>query len=103
MSASERRILITKWVANAWQKVCSDKDMVIHSFKKCGISVNLDGSENKSVNIEGLPDYEYRMVVDEGDDDDGLVDEGDDDDEVMAAGEPAGNAAAVETMDIGDD
>ena len=24
MSASEQRIFITKWVANAWQKVCSD-------------------------------------------------------------------------------
>ena len=91
--------------------------MVIRSFKKCDISVNPDGSEDKSVNIEGIPDYEYRMVVDEGDDDYGLVeagcndaaveselvDEGDDDDEVMAAGEPDGNSAAVETMDIGDD
>ena len=52
MLTSERSILIMKWVANAWQKVCSDKDMVIHSVKKCGISVNLDCSKDNSVNIE---------------------------------------------------
>ena len=113
MSTSERRILITTWVANAGQKVCSDKDMVIRSFKKCGISVNQDGSKDKSINIGGLTDYKYRMAVDEGDDNELVeagcnavaaaeiesVDEGDDD-EVMAAAEPACNAAAVETMDI---
>ena len=89
--------------------------MVIRSFKKCGISVNLDGSEDNSVNIEGLPDYKYRMAVDEGDDNELVeagcnavaaaeiesVDEGDDD-EVMAAVEPAGNAPAVGTVDISD-
>ena len=116
MSTSERHILITKWVVNAWQKVCSNKDMVIRPFKNCGISVNLDGSEDKNVNIEGLPDYKYQMMVDESDDNELVeagcnaaasaaeiesVDEGDDD-EVMATVEPAGNTPAVETMDFGD-
>ena len=89
--------------------------MVIRSFKKCGISVNLDGSKGKCVNIESLPDYKYRMAVDEGDDNK-LVEAGcnavaaaeiesvdeRDDDEVMAAVEPTGNAPAVETMNISD-
>ena len=115
MSTPERRILIMKWVVNAWQKVCSDKDMVIRPFKKCGISVNLDGSEDKNVNIKSLPHYKYWMMVDESDNNELVeagcnaaaaaeiesVDEGDDD-EVMVAVEPAGNAPAVETMDIGD-
>ena len=34
------------------------KDSIIHSFKKCGLSVALDGSENDEANIEGLPEYQ---------------------------------------------
>ena len=77
--------------------------------------MNLDVSEDKSVNIESLPDYKYRMSVDEGDDNE-LVEAGcnavaaaeiesvdeEDDDEIMAAVELDGNAPAVKTMDISD-
>ena len=31
--------------------------MIIHAFKKCGITTNVDGSENCQVNIRGLEDY----------------------------------------------
>ena len=31
---------------------------IIRSFKKSGLSVALDGSENDEVNIEGLPEYQ---------------------------------------------
>ena len=34
------------------------KDSIIHSFKKDGLSVALDGSENDEVNIEGLLQYQ---------------------------------------------
>ena len=34
------------------------KDSIIRSFKKCGLSVALDGSENDEANIEGLPEYQ---------------------------------------------
>ena len=49
----ERRILTTRWVANAWSYIC----IVKRGYKKCGINVALDGNENPLVNIEGLPDY----------------------------------------------
>ena len=45
ISASERRILLTKWCGEA----CANNinhDSVIRGFKKCGLSINLDGSEN---------------------------------------------------------
>ena len=51
---SERRVLTTKWVADAWQKVSKNKDMVICSFVKCG---KLDGSEDDQVNVRGLEGY----------------------------------------------
>ena len=38
------------------------KDSIIRSFKKCGLSVALDGSENDEVNIEGLPEYQMPPV-----------------------------------------
>ena len=59
----ERRILMTKWVANAWHDVCKGKEATVRSFKKCGLSVKLDGSEDDQVNVEGMPNYTYRMEV----------------------------------------
>ena len=57
INASQRRVLTTKWVGEAWSKVGKMKDPIIRSFKRCGLSVALDGSENDEVNIEGLPEY----------------------------------------------
>ena len=57
INANQRRVLMTKWVGEAWSKVGKMKDSIIRSFKKCGLSVVLDGSENDEVNIEGLPEY----------------------------------------------
>ena len=33
------------------------KDMVIRSFRKCGISVPIDGSSDDDINISSLPRY----------------------------------------------
>ena len=49
---------MTKWVGEAWSKVGKMKDSMILSFKKCGLSVALDGSENDEVNIEDLLEYQ---------------------------------------------
>ena len=55
--ASERRVLLTRWVGNAWDHICSNREMVKRSFKKCGIKVNIDGSENALVHLEGISEY----------------------------------------------
>ena len=34
ISASERRVLVTKWVGKAWTEVGSTRDIVVRSFKK---------------------------------------------------------------------
>ena len=54
MSASERRVLVTKWLGKAWKEVGSNRDMVVRSFKKCGISLSLDGSESREIRIENM-------------------------------------------------
>ena len=35
------------WVGEAWSKVGKMKDSIIRSFKKCGLSVALDGSDDE--------------------------------------------------------
>ncbi len=76
-TASQRRVLITKWVGQAWAEVSSKKDMIKRSFEKCGISVPIDGSGDNLINIEGLSDYKvqeqeeglYEMDTDSDDSD----------------------------------
>ena len=57
LPVSERRVLTTKWVAKGWEKVSRNKEIIKRSFVKCGISHNLDGTEDNDINIEGIPDY----------------------------------------------
>ena len=79
LSASQRRILMTKWVSQAWKKIGGVKESIIRSFLKCGLSVALDGSEIAQVNIDGIPNYEMpqRFVEEEFK----LLDDNEDDDE----------------------
>ena len=58
ITASERRILITKWVGSAWSLFWAEyKDAIKASFVKYGIAVPIDGSEDSLINISGLNDY----------------------------------------------
>ncbi len=56
-TASERCIMLTKWIGEAWETLSQNKEIAVRSFKKCGISVATDGSEDFEINIEGLEDY----------------------------------------------
>ena len=64
INASQRRVLITKWISEAWSKVEKMKDSIMRSFS-C-LSVALDGSENDEVNIEGFPEYQMPSVFAQG-------------------------------------
>ena len=82
LSASDRRILTTKWVAKAWARIKQNQDMIVRYFVKCGMSNNVDGSEDHLVNIRGLEDYqmpkpesEFHLLSDSDDDDDSDGDE----------------------------
>ena len=57
-TASECRILLTKWIGQAWEEVSANKDTVVSGLKKCGISVAIDGSEDNEINIKGFEDYQ---------------------------------------------
>ena len=70
ISAKERRVLFTKWVGEAWERVCQQKEAVIRSFRKCGISLPIDGSMDSEINIKGLESYTVGADVDIDIDDD---------------------------------
>ncbi len=57
LSASDRRILMTKWVASAWDMCTADNTVIIRAFEKCGISLPIDGSRDECINIKGLEGY----------------------------------------------
>ena len=54
LSASQRRILMTKWVGQAWKKISRMKEPIISGFEKCGLSTSFDGSENAQVSIDSI-------------------------------------------------
>ena len=60
LSASQRRVLITGWVGAAWADLCQQKDMIKRAFRKCGISVPIDGSRDEEISIKGLCNYIVR-------------------------------------------
>ena len=60
INAGECQVLITKLFTNAWEEVSSNVDLIFCSFRKCGISVAIDGSEDEDINVEGLEDYSVK-------------------------------------------
>ena len=50
-------MLTTKWVAEGWERVSRNKEIIKRSFVKCRISHNLNGTKDNDINIEGIPDY----------------------------------------------
>lgn len=69
ITAGERRILLTNWVGEAWEELARNKEMIAQSFKKCGISVAADGSEDSEIHLEGLEDYQISREVNRDDED----------------------------------
>ena len=58
VNTSERRILMTKWLGDAWDDYTkNNQDKITLAFKKCGMFNALDGSENHLVEVPGIKDY----------------------------------------------
>ena len=52
--ASDRRILLTHWVGDAVAKVYSDQLYRRRLFEKTGYAMTPDGTDDNSINLEGL-------------------------------------------------
>ena len=79
MSVSVRRVLLTKWIANAWEETAAKRETVIRSFRKVGILVAVDGTKDEQINIEGIEKYRVDSSVDEYRSDEDALASSDDD------------------------
>ena len=68
-------------------KISWNKGIIRRSFVKCGISHNLDGTEDSDINIEGIPNYKLPQPDREFEMDDSSDEE--DDHEVLTECEEA--------------
>ena len=57
VSASERRILLTKWVGEAWRMLCHKPDLIMGSFKRMGAYNDKYGRENHLVKVRKMMTY----------------------------------------------
>ena len=58
VSASERRILCTKWLGDVWEDYTTNhKEEITKAFQHCGMFNRMDGSENHRIRIRKCKDY----------------------------------------------
>jgi hypothetical protein len=58
-TVSDRRVLLTQWVAVAWKELHEKyKKSIIQTFRQVGLSLNPDGSEDHELKIKGLDDIQ---------------------------------------------
>ncbi|PUU75421.1 hypothetical protein B9Z19DRAFT_1067453 [Tuber borchii] len=58
-SVGQRRILTTNCIGDAWYKFCIEKKEIVEAvFRKVGLSLPADGSNDKELDIKGFGDIE---------------------------------------------
>jgi hypothetical protein len=56
-TTSNRRVLLTKWVSEAWERLhIEHKDTIVRTFQQVGPSLSPNGSEDHEIKIKGLDD-----------------------------------------------
>ncbi|RPA78178.1 hypothetical protein BJ508DRAFT_329449 [Ascobolus immersus RN42] len=61
VTAREQRILITKWVGTAWEKLHYYHSATIRkSFRMTGISISISDEKDDEIKIRGLEEYQVR-------------------------------------------
>ena len=62
MSVSERRILFTRWLGDAWESFTTSPEgqkQITDAFKSCGMYNDMDGKENHLVTLDQFKDYQH--------------------------------------------
>ena len=64
LSVRERRVLITRWVGNSYEKLMREncEKSRMRFFQKTGYLITADGSEASEIQPEGLPTYVVPLV-----------------------------------------
>ena len=62
ITESDKRILFTQWLGEAWAQMCLKTDTIIGAFQRCGIFNAIDNSEDWKIDIKG---YEDDVIVED--------------------------------------
>ena len=54
ITVGELRILVTKWLAKSWERLVSDKQAMIDTFEKTGLSLPIDGSRDHKMKFDDV-------------------------------------------------
>ena len=58
-SVSDRRVMLTKWVGQAWEELHKDHgSLICQTFRRLGLSLAVDGSEDHEIKVKDIPDIE---------------------------------------------
>jgi len=67
IKAGERRVLMGKWLDEAWIEFFKNggQAQVTKAFKRCGMYNAIDGSEDSEIRVQGIANYEIGDSSDE--------------------------------------
>lgn len=98
-TVGDRRTMLTKWVGQAWRELHAEKgELIRQTFRKLGLSLAVDGSEDAEISIRDLPGMEvgdWRLPSDQIDEQ-----QVDDPDEIDEATVNAGNEASDKFVEV---
>ena len=60
LPAGRKRVLMTHWYGQAWERVCERFDFE-HVFDKCGSSLTADGSEDDRIKLQKLDSFSFDL------------------------------------------
>ena len=64
-SVSQRRVLLTKWVGQAWEDMhAEDSDMIRQAFQQVGLGLPIDGSRDHEIKIKDFPEVQVGNWMD---------------------------------------
>ena len=70
-TVGDRRIMLTKWVGQAWRELHTQQaDVIRQTFRKLGLSLAVDGSEDHEISVKDIPGLEvgdWRLPLDQED------------------------------------
>lgn len=59
ISAKQRRVLMTKWTAEAWKELTADKLFFMKLFERTGCLITADGSDDDKIRPQALEPYSF--------------------------------------------
>ena len=71
ISRRDRRILVTEWVAKAWNKIRSKPASIIKIWARTGCLMSCDDTNDNKIKVAGVDDYDFTACGDDDADDNG--------------------------------